>query len=95
MAQKKNFDQPDSRVEFGGVIRELVEIGDYTVGRAIRPPGWRWSTHIQPLVGGKWCMARHIGVVISGREATLFPDGVSSKPVHAMSTTSRRATTAG
>jgi class 3 adenylate cyclase len=75
MALKKNFDQPDSRVEFGGVVQELVEIGDYTVGRTIQPPGWRWSTHIQPLVGGEWCMARHIGVVISGREATLFPDG--------------------
>ena len=38
-----------------------------TVARSVSEPGWRWSTDTQPLVGGEWCEARHIGVVISGR----------------------------
>jgi hypothetical protein len=32
----------------------VVRIGDYTVARVVEPPGFRWSTHIQPVVGGEW-----------------------------------------
>lgn len=76
--RRKNLEQPDERQEFGKLVRHLVEIGDFTVGRYVNAPGWRWSTHIKPLVGGDWCQARHVGVILSGRLGVIFPDGTST-----------------
>jgi class 3 adenylate cyclase len=73
----KSLDDPDEVVEFPGVTAQLVDLGDFTVGRMINEPGWRWSTHQRPIVGGEWCQARHVGLVISGRLGADFPDGTS------------------
>ncbi len=74
---RKSLDRPDEVVEFPGVSANLVELGDLTVGRMVNEPGWRWSTHVRPTVGGEWCQARHLGVILSGRLAVEFPDGTS------------------
>jgi class 3 adenylate cyclase len=74
---RKSLDHPDEVVEFPGVSASLVELGDLTVGRMVNEPGWRWSTHVRPTVGGEWCQARHIGVILSGSLAVEFPDGTS------------------
>lgn len=74
-SRRKNLSQPDDVLEFPGVTQDLVEIGEVTVARAIHQPGWRWSKDIQPIVGGEWCQARHLGVVLSGRMGIEFPDG--------------------
>lgn len=66
---------PDEVLEFPGVTAHLVELGDVTVGRITTEPGWRWSTHVRPVVGGEWCQARHIGFVLSGRLGILRSDG--------------------
>jgi hypothetical protein len=66
-AYRKSFDEPDERVEIAGMVEDVVEVGDFTVGRAVQPPGFRWSEHIRPIVGGDWCAVRHVGVVPSGR----------------------------
>lgn len=71
----RNFDQPDEIVEFGGVVEQLVSMGGLTVSRAIQPPGWRWSTHFKPLLGGEWCMAHHVGYVLSGRQGVHMENG--------------------
>ena len=71
----KNFEEPDDRLDFPNVHQDLVEVGDLTVARAVHEPGWRWSTDIKPIVGGDWCKARHIGIVVSGRMGIEFPDG--------------------
>jgi class 3 adenylate cyclase len=71
----KNFDKPDQAVELPLLTAKIVEIGDYTVGYVVHQPGWRWSTHVQPSVGGDWCQARHVGVVLSGRVAVVLQDG--------------------
>lgn len=60
-----------------GVEMNVVDLGDLTVGRAVHQPGWRWSTHIRPKVGGEWCQVRHVGIVLSGRLGILLPDGTS------------------
>jgi class 3 adenylate cyclase len=65
--RKGNLDKPDERVEFGLGWSESIEIGDIEVGRTTTRPGWRWSTHIKPLVGTEWCRSRHLGFVVSGR----------------------------
>ena len=72
---RRSFDEPDEVIEFGGAVEELVTIGGLTVSRAVQPPGWRWSTHFKPLVGGEWCQAHHVGIQLSGRMAIELADG--------------------
>jgi class 3 adenylate cyclase len=71
----RNFDAPDETVRFGGVTEDLVSIGGITIARSVQPVGWRWRDHFQPLVGGEWCQAHHIGIVLAGRQAVLLQDG--------------------
>jgi len=71
----KNLGHPDESIRFPGITEDLVEIAGMTVARTVQDPGWRGSTDTQPLVGGEWCEARHIGVVISGRLGASLRDG--------------------
>ena len=64
---RKSFDDPDETFELDGMVEHVVKMGDYTVGRVVQPPGFSWSKNIRPIVGGDWCSARHVGVVVSGR----------------------------
>jgi class 3 adenylate cyclase len=73
----KNFDRPEEVVDFPLIETRIVELGDLTVGLQTSQPGWRWSEHVKPTVGGVWCQARHVGFVISGSFAVDFPDGTS------------------
>jgi class 3 adenylate cyclase len=74
-SRSKNLRTPDETIRLPGITEELVDLGDLTVGRTVQEPGWRWSTHTRPVVGGQWCRARHVGVVLSGRFGVLFQDG--------------------
>jgi hypothetical protein len=71
-AERKNLARPDEMIRLPEVVEEVVDLGELTVGRTISQPGWRWSTHVKPLVGGDWCQARHIGVVLSGCMGVVF-----------------------
>jgi class 3 adenylate cyclase len=71
----KSLEDPDEVIEFPGTRARLVELGDLTVGEIVAQPGWRWSTHVRPTVGGEWCQARHIGIMISGRLGVRLMDG--------------------
>jgi hypothetical protein len=73
----KNLRAPDETIRLPGITEELVDLGDLTVGRTVQAPGWRWSTHTRPMVGGQWCTARHVGVVLSGRFGVLLKDGTA------------------
>lgn len=73
----RNFSEPDEITEFPGVVDRVVEFGDLTVARQTLQPGWRWSTHVRPQVGGDSCQARHVGVVLSGRLGIQLADGTS------------------
>jgi len=64
-------------MEVEGVVERQLELGDLTVGRQTLQPGWRWSTHIRPHVGGDWCQARHVGVMLSGRLGIKLRDGTT------------------
>jgi class 3 adenylate cyclase len=74
-AVSKSFDKPDQVVDFPNIRTSIVELGDLTVGLQVSQPGWRWSEHVRPTVGGAWCQARHIGFVVSGRFGVELPDG--------------------
>lgn len=71
----KSLERPDELIEFPRSRARLVDLGDLTVGEIVTEPGWRWSTHVRPTVGGEWCQARHVGVVVSGKLGVTFPDG--------------------
>ena len=74
---RKSVYRPDEVVEFPNVRTEIVHLGDLTVGRFVNQPGWRWSEHVRPTVGGEWCQIRHVGFIISGCLGIDFPDGSS------------------
>jgi class 3 adenylate cyclase len=76
-ARAKNLEEPDQTIELPLFTAKIVEVGDFTVGYVVYQPGWRWSTHVRPSVGGEWCQARHVGVVLSGRVAVSLQDGTA------------------
>jgi class 3 adenylate cyclase/quercetin dioxygenase-like cupin family protein len=75
--RSKSLRTPDETVHFPRVTTDLVELGDVTVGRIVLEPGWRWSNDVRPEVGTEWCMARHVGVVLSGRFGVQLQDGTT------------------
>jgi len=52
-----------------------LPLGDVT--KAVAQPGWKWSTHIKPLVGTELCTTAHFGVVTEG-SLTVLQDGVET-----------------
>lgn len=46
-----------------------------TVSHDVHSPGWRWSVHVQPIVGTEWCQLRHVGFVLGGRLHVVLADG--------------------
>ena len=71
------FGDPDQVETIAEVHTETLEIGDLTIGRIVTPPGWRWSTHIRPIVGTELCEYRHMGFVLSGVMTVLLADGTT------------------
>jgi class 3 adenylate cyclase len=62
-------------MSFPLLTARVVDLGDITVGHFVYEPGWSWKEHMRPTVGGEWCQARHLGMVISGRLGVEFSDG--------------------
>ena len=63
------------RREIGGVVLEVVRAGCARVKRMIYPPGFRWSTHMQPIVGGNSCSHAHVGFLARGQVHIGYADG--------------------
>ncbi len=61
--------------ELGGARIDVVRTGTVRVGRVIYPPGFRWSTHMRPLVGTEWCEHAHVGLLAQGRVEGAYADG--------------------
>jgi len=74
-AASKSFRRPDEVVRLPKLTVRLVELGELTLGYEVTEPGWRWSTHVRPSVGGDWCQVRHVGVILSGRLGIRMADG--------------------
>jgi quercetin dioxygenase-like cupin family protein len=54
---------------------EVMDIAGRRVGRVTYEPGWRWQTHMKPVIGGEACPLRHVGVTISGHLHVRTNDG--------------------
>ena len=40
-------------------------------------PGWKWSVHVRPIVGGTSCQTFHHGFVTAGRLTVRMDDGTA------------------
>jgi class 3 adenylate cyclase len=56
-------------------IGRIVNLDDTTVGHARWEPGWRWSTHLAPVMGTTSCQIHHLGYAISGILRVEMNDG--------------------
>jgi quercetin dioxygenase-like cupin family protein len=73
---KGSFSKPIKIVDLSGKgTVEVVGVGDITVSRLTFQPGWRWSEHAKPIVGGDSCQTHHHGFVTSGRLVVRMNDG--------------------
>jgi len=69
----KRFEEPDEVRTFEKGKFELIRIGGMTIGRATYEPGWKWSTHVGPLVGAARCnVAMEDGTIHERRAGILF-----------------------
>ncbi len=75
----KKFAEPDSREEMALGLVELVRVGSMTVTRETLMPGWRWSTHIKPIIGTERCEFHHVGIQISGCLMNESLDGTQTE----------------
>jgi hypothetical protein len=59
----------------GGVEEDIFQVGDAHIKRVVYPRGYRWSEHLQPIVGGDLCMHAHVGFLAEGHMRVDYPDG--------------------
>jgi len=67
-----DFSSPDDVRRPDHTTVEVVKLAGGEIGRYTFEPGWRWSKHIKPVVGGESCQTEHVGYVVSG---TLHVEG--------------------
>jgi hypothetical protein len=72
---KRTFNAPDERRTPPGATMDIVRFGDKMVARATYQPGWRWTTHAKPVIGGELCQMNHYGYCISGHMVAQMADG--------------------
>ena len=61
--------------EIGGIAVDTVPVGDARVKRMIYPAGFRWSTHVKPIVGTELCTHAHVGFLARGQIHVEYADG--------------------
>ena len=75
-AEKLSIDAPQEVRPFkahGHV--DVVTLGDFTMGRGVFEPGWRWSEDVKPIAGTESCQNRHTGICLSGHMHVRFDNG--------------------
>jgi class 3 adenylate cyclase len=73
--QFKSVATPDEHRTFPEWDARIVRLDETTVGLATWQPGWRWTTHLAPVVGTATCQVHHLGFAISGRLHVVTDDG--------------------
>ena len=63
------------RREVGGVQVDAVRTGEARVKRIVYQPGFRWSTHMQPITKTAQCEHAHVGFLARGQIHVEYPDG--------------------
>src|SRR5215510_15617956 len=63
------------RRTLAGVTIDVARAGNGRIKRLVYPPGFRWSTHMKPIVGTALCMHAHVGLLARGRVRGEYADG--------------------
>jgi quercetin dioxygenase-like cupin family protein len=71
----KSHDTPDEKRHPDKTEVDVVNLGDYTVGRLTLQPGWRWSDCIKPVVHTDSCENNHVGYCVAGAITVETTDG--------------------
>jgi class 3 adenylate cyclase len=71
----RNFDDADERVTFDHGYVDLIKTSSLALGWEILEPGWRWSTHVKPIVGTERCEFHHVSIILEGRAGFETRDG--------------------
>ncbi|MDQ2649586.1 MAG: cupin domain-containing protein [Actinomycetota bacterium] len=75
-----DFSMPDEvRKPDPTVAIDVVKMAGGEIGRYTFQPGWRWSEHIKPVVGGDSCQTEHVGYVIAGTMGIQTADGTTGE----------------
>ena len=74
-SEHKRFSAADETRPLEKAKLELVKIGGGVVGKITLEPGWRWSTHLKPVVKTEWCEAPHFQYHLAGRLHVKMADG--------------------
>ena len=75
-SETRNIDSPHETRPFKGHGHmDVVTLGDFTLGRGVFEPGWRWSTSVQPIAKTKSCEAPHFQYHVSGVLRVLMDNG--------------------
>ena len=61
--------------EVGGLHLDIGKAAGARIKRVIYPPGFRWSTHMKPVVKTDYCMHAHAGFLAQGRVHVEYEDG--------------------
>src|SRR4029078_1873155 len=67
------------RREVAGVQMDVVAAGTGRIKRVVYPAGFRWSTHMKPLIGTERCMHAHVGFLARGQVHVEYPDGCTDE----------------
>ena len=54
---------------------DVVTLGDFTLGRGVFEPGWRWSDDVKPIAGTDSCEVHHTGICVSGHMIIQLDNG--------------------
>ncbi|MEK7113162.1 MAG: cupin domain-containing protein [Patescibacteria group bacterium] len=72
---KKSLNQPEETKTPEKVKVEIITINGIKIERVTAEPGWRWSKHLKPIVGGESCQKDHFVYVLSGKLGSKMDDG--------------------
>jgi len=73
--EKKNFSQPDESNSMEKMKMETITMNGVTTRRITVEPGWQWSKHLGPTVGGDSCQMNHFLYILSGNLHTKMNSG--------------------
>lgn len=76
MITGKSFDSPDeTRRPFEKGQIDVITVGGLTFYRETLEPGWQWSKHVKPVVGGESCQRFHVKIFLVGRQRIRMNNG--------------------
>lgn len=64
---KKSLNEPDETQTPEKQTVQIVTVDGVKIKRITAAPGWQWSKHVKPVIGGESCQMHHLLYVLSGK----------------------------